>query len=110
MNIKGKLNQITGYKLPTGATVDQDRTFGLFTKTRCRVEARVMRIRDFDGDMVQSSHVIYTAEEIDENALWFLPGDDGSDNATGRRGQMSLSSPSVDGKQTLYKTWVGSRK
>lgn len=110
MNIVGKLNQSAGYKLPTGMTVDQDRTYRSLVVVRCRVEARLVRIRDFDGEQVMSSHVIYTAEDISEDALWFLPGDDGSDDKTGRRTQMKLSSPSVDARQTLHKTWVGSRK
>lgn len=110
MNIKGKLNQTCVYKLATAVDANQDRTFSAAVSIKCRVEGRLILVRGFDGDQVMSSHVIYSESPIPANALVFLPGDSGSDVATGRRVQQTLSSPGVNGKQYLYKTWVGSRE
>lgn len=103
MDIEGKLNQEVTYKVPTGLDANQDRTFGPEVTVAARIEPRMMLIRDFNGDEVMSSHVIYTADQVPLGAHFLIEGE-------WRRMQQRLGSPSLDASQTLHKAWAGSRK
>lgn len=103
MDISGKLNQTLTYRVPAGLDANQDRTWSANVTIKGRVEARLMLIRNYRGDQVMSSHVIYTETPVSRDAWWLVDGE-------WRRTQQSLSTPSLDAGQMLYKTWVGSRE
>ncbi len=89
--------------MATRLDVNQDRTWSANTTIPARVEARLVLIRDFRGDEVMSSHIVYTDQRVPRNAFFWIDGE-------WRRMQQHLSTPSLDAGQTLYKSWVGSKE
>lgn len=91
---------------PVTLDADQAPTLGARTVHEARVQTKMERVRKEDGDEITSRFVVYTPTPINTKQLMFLSGEDDTDVKAGHEILIAASSPSLDGDETLYKTWI----
>ena len=83
-----------------------DSSFGVPYTVYARVERRRELIRSYSGEMIESSHIIYTREEIPEGSIVFIDGSNSSDLNNGFEVYAYWKTDRMDGGEVLSKTWL----
>lgn len=98
----------TNIEVRDRAGVDEwgDTSFGTAYTLRARVEKRRELSRSFGGEMIESSHIIYTRELIPEGAIVFVGGVNTADLNNGFEVYAYWQTDRLDGGETLFKTWL----
>lgn len=106
MIISTMLNETVTIRQRSGISVTGDASYGAASTIAARIENRSETVRNFRGEEVEASHVIYTLVPTDENTIFYLDSADAGSLEKGLEPLAVWKTPSLNAGTYLYKAWL----
>lgn len=90
----------------TGISRTGDFSFGTAVNIKARIENREEIVRSFAGEMVKSSHILYTTTPVARHDIVFLDRADVLNLSKGLEPISLWQTHALDGGEVLYKVWL----